>query len=114
MHELSLVMGIVDIAEKEATKAGLTKVEEIEVDIGKLTTVEMGAFDFAWKQGVRDSVLADAVIKINRIDAKAKCLECSAQFELQQFFDACPQCGSHFLDIINGREFRVKTLTFAD
>jgi hydrogenase nickel incorporation protein HypA/HybF len=55
MHELSIVMSIVDIVNEQAATAHATVIEEIEMDIGCLSTVEMNAFEFAWQQAVRDT-----------------------------------------------------------
>ena len=91
MHELSIVMSIVDIAQQQAEKADAATIDEIEMDIGCLTTIEMDAFEFAWKQGVKQTILASATKKINRIKGKAKCLDCNASFPLENLFDACPE-----------------------
>ena len=110
MHELSIVMSIVDIATQQANNANASVIEEIELDIGTLSGVEMDALEFAWKQGVKQTILEKANKKINRIEAKAKCLDCSAQFTIENYYDACPVCGQHFLDIIQGKELRVNSL----
>ena len=57
MHELSIVMSIVDIVNQQAEASNASIVEKIEMDIGCLTTVEMNAFEFAWQQAVRDTSL---------------------------------------------------------
>ena len=49
MHELSIVMSIVDLANKEATKHQASAIEEIELDIGCLSGIDMDSFDFAWQ-----------------------------------------------------------------
>lgn len=110
MHELSIVMGIVKIAEQEVVKADASVIEEIEIDIGCLSTVEMNAFEFAWQQAVKQTVLAKTIKKINRIAGKATCLDCDAFFPLQNLYDACPACGQHFLNVTEGKELRVKSL----
>ena len=40
MHELSVAMGIVKIAETETEKAGAREVEAIELEIGTLAGIE--------------------------------------------------------------------------
>lgn len=110
MHELSIVLSIVDIAQQQAEKAGATAIEEIEIDIGCLSTVEMNAFDFAWQQGIKQTPLEHTVRIINRIKGKAKCLDCEAIFPLEHLYDACPVCGEHLVDIVEGKELRVKSL----
>lgn len=110
MHELSIVMSIVDIAQQQAEKAGATKVDEIEIDIGYLSTVEMNAFEFAWSQAVKDTILEGTVKKINRIPGIAKCSDCDATFSIEQLYDACPECGRHLISIVQGKELRVKSM----
>ena len=63
MHELSIVMSIIDIAQKESSKANALIVDEIEIDIGDFSTIEMDAFEFAWQQAVKETVLENAVKK---------------------------------------------------
>ncbi len=111
MHELSIVMGIIDIAKKELEKAKLSKVETIELDIGTLSGVEFEALDFAWKMAVNDTVLENAERKINRIEAKAKCVSCGHIFKTRSVFDQCPKCNELFSEILSGKELRVKSLT---
>ena len=67
MHELSIVMSIIDIAQQQAKSADAKTIDEIEIDIGCLSTVQMEAFDFAWEQAVKETILDNAIKKINRI-----------------------------------------------
>jgi hydrogenase nickel incorporation protein HypA/HybF len=110
MHELSIVMSIIDIAGKEAGKAGAQAVEEIELDIGALSTVDMDAFDFAWAQGVKDTILQDSRMTVNRIEGLARCMDCEIEFPVNEVYDPCPACGGHLLEIVRGKELRVKSL----
>jgi hydrogenase nickel incorporation protein HypA/HybF len=111
MHELSIVMGIIDIARKEVEKANLHKVETIEIDIGTLAGIEFEALDFAWEMAINNTVLEGAERKINIIQAKAKCVSCGHVFETKSIFDQCPKCSEYFTEIISGRELKVKTIT---
>jgi hydrogenase nickel incorporation protein HypA/HybF len=106
-------MSIIDITEKEINNAGGGIVEEIELDIGQLSTIEMEAFDFAWQQGIKGSFLEDAKLIVNRIKGKAKCLECDLEFQIENYYDSCPVCGGHFNQVMQGKELRVKTITVA-
>ncbi len=111
MHELSIVMSIIGIAEKEASRAQASHIEEIELDIGALSGVEMASFDFAWTQATRNTILENAVRKINDIKGKARCSDCDAEFSIAHYYDPCPHCGSHLLIIQSGKELRVRSLT---
>ena len=110
MHELSIAMGIIDIARQEAVKAGIDRFSGIELVIGELSGVEMASFDFAWQQATRNTVLDGSALEIIRPPGKARCLECSCEFEITQVYDLCPMCNSHFKEITSGKELRVKSL----
>jgi hydrogenase nickel incorporation protein HypA/HybF len=110
MHELSIVMSIIDIASAEAAKAGAQAVEEIELDIGTLSTVDMDAFDFAWAQGVKQTLLEHSVKNVNRIEGLARCADCAIDFPVSEIYDPCPVCGGHLVEILRGKELRVKSL----
>jgi hydrogenase nickel incorporation protein HypA/HybF len=110
MHELSIVMGIIEIAEQQARQEQASVIDEIEMDIGCLSTIEMNAFEFAWSQGVKQTILEGTVKKINRIKGKAQCVDCDAIFNIENLYDACPECGQHLLTILEGKELRVKSL----
>ena len=110
MHELSIAMGIVSIAEKEAKKAGVTEVKAIDLEIGTLSGVEIESLNFAWPMAIANSVLEHAEKRIHVINAKAKCMDCDFDFEIKNLFDTCPKCGSQFKDVYQGKEMRVKSL----
>mgnify|MGYP000060590414 CR=1 FL=1 len=110
MHELSIVMSIIDIATKQLENASATTIEEIELEIGALSGVEENSFEFAWKQAIKNTPLQNAVRIIHKPEGIATCLDCMIDFSIQQLYDACPVCGGHFLNIKKGKELKVKSL----
>ncbi|MCB0632452.1 MAG: hydrogenase maturation nickel metallochaperone HypA [Saprospiraceae bacterium] len=111
MHELSIVMSIVDIASEQVREHDADYVERIELEIGSLAGIEPQALEFAWEAAVPDTVLEKAVRNIHYLPARARCAACSQEFELQQLFDPCPHCGEYFSDLLQGKELRIKTMT---
>jgi len=110
MHELSIALGIVKIAENETAKAKATKVDLIELEIGTLAGIEFDSLDFVWPAAVKDTVLEKAEKKINIIEGKAKCMDCDAVFTIEKIYDPCPVCSSFIKGVIQGKELRVKAL----
>ena len=110
MHELSIVMGILKIAENETAKAGASEVEMIELEIGTLAGIEFDALDFVWPAAVKNTVLEKAVKKIDIIHAKGQCMECDTIFPLEYMYDPCPKCNNYLKGILQGKELRVKSL----
>ena len=110
MHELSIALGIVKIAENETKKAQANKVDLIELEIGTLAGIEFVSLDFVWPSAVKDTVLENAEKKITVIEAKAKCIDCDTVFDIKYVYDSCPKCNSFLKGIIKGKELRVKAL----
>jgi hydrogenase nickel incorporation protein HypA/HybF len=113
MHELSIVQSIVDIATNEANAAHGHTIEEIEIDIGALSGIDMNAFWFAWNIAVKNTLLADAKANIHHIEGIAECLMCNQTFPIIHYADPCPACGEHIIKITSGKELRVKALTIS-
>ena len=110
MHELSIALGIVKIAEDETAKAKAEKVTKIELIVGVLSGVEIDSLEFVWSSAVKDSVLEKAELKITKVLGKGKCADCNTEFEMENIYDVCPKCSSNFKGILQGKELRVKAL----
>jgi len=110
MHEMSIAMSIVNIAEKEAKKAQVTKFAAIDMEIGTLAGIEFDALDFVWQAAVKGTVLEKAEKRIRKIPAKARCGDCDKVYPLEYIYDNCPNCGSFLKIIIQGKELSVKSL----
>lgn len=113
MHELSIVMSIVDIAEAQVKKNHARQVDAIELEIGELAGVEPDAFDFAWPSAVKGTVLDHAQKEIRHVPGRALCHECDGEFVLHEAFASCPACGSFVYNILQGKELRVKSLVLS-
>ena len=111
MHELSIAMSIVDIAEQEVKKNNANEVIEIVLEIGKLSGIEPYALDFAWDQAILNTVLENSKRKTHYIEARAKCVDCGHEFEIDNYYDECPSCQSYMKELKSGKELRVKSLT---
>lgn len=111
MHELSIVLSIVDTAEAQARKYEATGVERIDLEIGTMAGIEPDALAFAWEAALPGTILAGAERHIHYIQARARCLDCGHEFNVQQLYEACPQCGEYFTELLQGQELKIKSIT---
>ena len=114
MHELSIVMGIVEVADREAARAGVEYFDEIELEIGTQAGVVMEALDFAWGSAVKGSSLERAERKIITVEAMARCLDCGCEYKTESLYEICPECGSYATSLIKGKELKIKSLSYND
>jgi hydrogenase nickel incorporation protein HypA/HybF len=110
MHEMSIALSIVEIAEKEAKKASVNEFAAIELEIGTLAGIEFSALEFVWEAAAKGSVLENAKRNITKIQAIARCIHCKTEFPVKFVHDPCPECESFEKEIICGKELRVKSL----
>ncbi len=110
MHELSIAMSIVKAAEESARKNNASKIKKIHLLIGSMAGIELDALEFAWPMATKNTMLERANKIFEIVPATAKCLECNHEFELNNRFDPCPNCGSYFKEYKTGKELKIKYL----
>jgi len=111
VHELSIVMSIVETATEKVRENHATEVESIDLVIGALAGVDNHALDFSWEVAVKDTVLEKAHRTIISIPGKARCSNCDVEFEIKEIFDPCPLCGDHLLQVLQGKELQIRSMT---
>jgi len=111
MHEASIALGIIDIADKECHQAGCTRILSIEVDIGSASGVLTEALYSAFDIVKLDTLAAEAKLIINEIPLGGTCRDCGKPFTTTEpFILACPNCGGKDFRFETGRELNVKEL----
>lgn len=110
MHELSIAMNIIEIADEYAKNANAEVVREIEIEIGDLSGVVTDALRFALEVAGKNSILEKATYRLIRIPGLARCTKCLNEFETSTLYTPCPECNSYEQEIIRGKELRVMSL----
>jgi len=110
MHELSLAMEVIGLAEREAGKHGVSSIQEIRIEVGNLCGVDADAFQSALELMVKNTILEDAEICLLRSPGKGRCNGCNLEFEMKNRLDVCPECQCFPSEITGGLEFRVVSL----
>jgi hydrogenase nickel incorporation protein HypA/HybF len=111
MHEMSIAMNIVEIAEERARVERAKRVVEMELEVGELAGVVYDALDFALASAVKNTMLEYARILVGKVPGLAQCQQCQHEYPTGDYFSACPVCGSFMTEITRGRELRVKSIT---
>ena len=110
MHEYSVALNIVEIAERTAKIHNLSHIEGIDLDIGLLSGIQTDSLRFVWSAAVKNSLLENAKMRIRPIPGKGECLICGCEFDIQQLYDPCPNCDSFRTEIKEGKELRIRSL----
>jgi hydrogenase nickel incorporation protein HypA/HybF len=111
MHEFSIALNIIDIATSEAEKAGVTNVQQIEIEIGKSSGVVREALEFALETAVKDTVLTNSAIIITETRSVLECNSCKHRFPTEYPIGICPACGEVSSNLVSGKELKVLSIT---
>lgn len=107
MHEMALAESVREIVLDTARANNAQRVRTVRLEIGALSQVEPEAMRFAWDVVMQDGAAQGARLLIVITPGQAWCMQCSASVQIAQRGDACPQCGSHQLQVTGGDRMRV-------
>jgi hydrogenase nickel incorporation protein HypA/HybF len=113
MHELSLAVNVLEIAERTLQKAQAQQIVSIELEIGQLSAVEPEALRFAMDALLPESAASGARVDYRFIPGRARCRQCGKDFELDFLYDACTLCDSFDKEILAGDEMLVRSVEVA-
>jgi len=110
MHELSVTESVLEIACKHANKAQATKVTDIFLVIGRLSSIIDDSVQFYWDLISENTICEGAQLHFERIPATLVCLECDQQYQLEKELIPCPNCGSARIRVLSGDEFNIESI----
>lgn len=114
MHELSIAMSIVEMAQEEAERRGV-KVDAVHLELGQLSGVVAEALLFSYEMACSGTPLEGSRLEIKDIPIEVYCSNCKGAKVLSsmQWF-CCPECGAPTSEVIHGRELAIIALEVRD
>ncbi|MDF2985306.1 MAG: hydrogenase nickel insertion protein HypA [Eubacterium sp.] len=110
MHEYAVTQSMLNIALNEAKRAGASKILEIRLVIGDLSTILDDSVQMYFDIMSEGTVAQGAKLIFNRVKAEFKCKECGEIFvKPSKGFD-CPKCGGLGTPTERGKEFYIESL----
>jgi len=105
MHELAITESILNIAQKHATQAQALKVTDINIVIGKFSSIVDDSVQFYWDIITKNTICENSKLHFEKRPARFLCLDCSNEFEFIEEIMPCPVCNSLHVKLISGEEF---------
>ncbi len=107
MHEMTIVSGVLKIAEDQARAAEATVINSIELEVGQLAGIELDSLHFCFGVACKNTMAAGAELVVHSIAGKGYCSECAKEVLVGIQMGVCPECEKAILEISQGRELRV-------
>jgi len=111
MHELSIAISIVELAQEESKRLGAERIEAVHLRVGALAGIVKDSLLFSYEMAVQDTELAGSRLVIEDVPALVHCPRCQAPRPIaspQSF--VCAVCGTPAFDVLSGRDLQVTAL----
>lgn len=111
MHELSIAMSMIEMAEEEAARRGGASVSAIHLKLGELSGVVKEALLFSYEVACEGTLLEGSRLVIEEVPVVVYCTACEAERAIksvQQF--CCAVCHAPSSQVVRGRELEVVAL----
>jgi hydrogenase nickel incorporation protein HypA/HybF len=111
MHELSIAMSIVELAEEELKGRSGASIQAVHLKLGLLSGVSKEALESCFEMACFESPLAGSRLLIEEIPVTARCPSCAEVRPIDsiQLF-RCSVCGAPVSEIVSGKELEVVAL----
>jgi hydrogenase nickel incorporation protein HypA/HybF len=126
VHELEMIDKLINVVVDEAAKHNFTKINEVQLKVGRMNGLERHHFETAFTARPEDA-LKGTKLTIDEIPVKLKCQLCGEIYVDDRFKDPhfahstshapdmyippiCPECGSSKIDVIEGKELTLASI----
>ena len=110
MHELSVTENILNIALTHAEKSSASRVTDIFLVIGQLSSIVDDSVQFYWDFVSENTICSGAKLHFQRKPARFLCSSCNNEFQIKDELTSCPSCGGMQITITSGEEFYVDSI----
>lgn len=111
MHEVPIATAIVEQAVQAVAPHGATRIDLIEVEIGRMRQVVPEALQVAFA-AVSDGTIAEgAQLEMTEVDMQAVCQVCGHEFQPEINLYICPRCQQADVRIVAGNDMILKSIT---
>ena len=110
MHELPVSENILEIALRHGQKAGATRITDLYLVIGQLSSIVDDSIQFYWDIISAGTIAQGATLHFHRIPAEMQCGDCEHRYHLHEEQFSCPQCGGEQVRVAAGEEFYVEAI----
>jgi hydrogenase nickel incorporation protein HypA/HybF len=111
MHELSIAMNIVEMAEEESQRRGGLHITAVHLRLGLLAGVVKDALLSSYEMACEDTSLKGSQLVVEEVPGVVYCPACDAQRHVRssEWF-CCSECGAIASEIVQGKELEVVSL----
>ena len=104
MHELAITQSVVEAV---VERVGERRVTRVRLSIGRLSGVVVDSVRFCFDLVAEGTSLEGAELEVDEPTGHCRCVDCAAEFDVDDPIVLCPRCGSADVDVQSGRDLRI-------
>ena len=111
MHELGIVLNVIDRVEEIAKENNVKKVTKLTLEIGEVSSIVPSYFSdcFEWAKKKTD-YMKDTELEMIILEGLSYCRDCKKTYKTTEYAKKCPYCGSDNTYLVTGDEMRIKDI----
>lgn len=111
MHELGIVVRVIEQVEKVALENNVQKVTKLSLEVGEVSSIVPELFRdcFEWSKK-KTKFLQEAELDLIVLEAISYCEDCKQTYKTTQYAKQCPHCGSNNTYLVTGNEITIKDI----
>jgi hydrogenase nickel incorporation protein HypA/HybF len=110
MQEFSIITNIIKIVDEISEKENFSKVNKVNLMIGKMRQVVPETLTFAFETISKGTKCEAATLNIEHVAIKVECNICGKVYEVDKFDYVCPECEKADLKLLAGQEIVLKSI----
>ncbi|MFH1433036.1 MAG: hydrogenase maturation nickel metallochaperone HypA [archaeon] len=112
VHEFGAAKALFDLVVDECEKRGIERPVTVVACLGELTAYKKEPVLFYFDMLCKEigGMFSGVELEIVPVSGMIRCCGCGKESAVSAHMMLCPSCGSHDVDIVQGREFFVKEI----
>lgn len=110
MHELPVTESILEITLRHAREAQASKVTDLYLVIGDLSSIVDDSIQFYWDILSKGTPAEGATLHFKRIPAELYCFDCQKSYSPEAGELRCPDCNGAWVEVRSGEEFFLESI----
>ena len=111
MHELGIVMQVIDQVEQVAAESGVKQVLKLNMEVGEVSSVVPALFTdcFEWAKK-KTKYMQETQLEIILLEGISYCQDCKRTYRTTDYAKQCPHCGSFHTYLVTGNEINIRDI----
>lgn len=111
MHELGIVMNVIEQVEAVAEENGVDQVLKLNMEVGEVSSVVPELFTdcFHWAKK-KTKHMQDAKLEMIILEGVSYCRDCRETYKTTDYARQCPKCGGGNTYLLTGNEINIRDI----